>query len=123
MSKAIDCAGVVQAERICIEATRIKGQVAFVAECGDQLHLTVNPDKIRKHLTIMGQLHYSLNDYPRIMKIVQESPLIDLLISDVFPLSKVQDALELSASRNSAKLILKPWFDAKQKSKKWPKHT
>ena len=109
VNMAIDCAGVVPSERTCMDATRKKGQVAFVAECGDQLNITVSPDMIRKHLTIIGQWHYSLNDFPKIMKVVEESPLIDLLISNVFPMSKVQEALELSATRNNAKMILKPW--------------
>jgi CheY-like chemotaxis protein len=35
--------------------------------------------------------------------------VIDKLISHTFPLSQIQEALELSASRQCAKIILKPW--------------
>ena len=80
-----------------------------MAECGDELSIRVSPDMIRKGLTIIGQWHYSLNDFPKIMKVIQESPLLDLAISHVMPMSKVQEALELSASHQCGKIILKPW--------------
>jgi len=106
---AIDCAGNVQAERLCIDAARRKGKVAFVGECGDDLPIRVSPDLIRKGLTLIGSWHYNLKDYPLIMKVIRESPLIDLLISHIMPMSQIQEAFELSASRQTAKGILKPW--------------
>jgi len=106
---ALDCAGNPQAERLCIDATRPKGKVVFVAECGDELGIRVSPDMIRKGLSIIGQWHYSLNDFPKIMKVIQESPLLDLAISHLMPMSKVQEALELSASHQCGKIILNPW--------------
>ena len=106
---ALDCSGNVQAERFCIDATRRRGQVAFVGECSDELGLRVSPDLIRKGLTIIGSWHYNLSDFLPIMKVIQESPLIDLLISHVMPMSNIQEAFEISASHNCAKIILKPW--------------
>jgi threonine dehydrogenase-like Zn-dependent dehydrogenase len=106
---ALDCSGNVQAERLCIDATRRKGKVAFVGECNNDLAIRVSPDLIRKGLTIIGSWHYNLNDFPRIMKVIQGSSLIDLLISHVMPMSKIQEAFELSASHETAKIILKPW--------------
>ena len=106
---ALDTSGNVQAERLCIDATGIKGKIAFVGLCSDDLVLHVTPDLIDRGLTIMGQWHYSLNDFPKIMKAIQESPLLDLLISHVMPMSKIQEALELSASHQCGKIILKPW--------------
>lgn len=106
---SIDCAGNVAAERLCIDATRAKGQVCFVAECSDELPIRVSPDMIRKALTIIGQWHYSLNDLPKIMQIIRESPLLDLQISHRFPMSQVQEALALSATHECGKIILDPW--------------
>jgi L-iditol 2-dehydrogenase len=37
--------------------------------------------------------------------------VIEKLITHVFPMSRIQDALEISASHNCAKIILKPWED------------
>lgn len=106
---ALDCSGTVQAQRLCIDATRRKGKVAFVGECYEDLPVRVSPDMIRKGLTLIGSWHYNLVDFPSIMKVIQESPLIDLLISHVLPMSRVEEAFELSASHQTAKVILKPW--------------
>lgn len=106
---ALDCAGNVQAERLCIDATRRKGKVAFVGECGEELALRISPDMIRKGLTLIGSWHYNMAGVPAVMKVIQESPLIELLVSHVLPMSRIQEAFELSASHETAKVILKPW--------------
>jgi L-iditol 2-dehydrogenase len=106
---ALDCAGAVAAQRLCIDATRRKGQVAFVGECSEPLDIRVSSDMIRKGLVIRGSWHYNLRLYPRVMRVIQESPVAGELISHVLPMSRVQDALEISASHECAKIILKPW--------------
>ena len=106
---ALDCSGTVPAERLCIDATRRKGKVAYVGECNSDLSIRVSPDMIRKGLTIIGSWHYNLSYFPMVMKVIQESPIIDLLVSHVVPMSEIQAAFELSASNQTAKVILKPW--------------
>jgi threonine dehydrogenase-like Zn-dependent dehydrogenase len=106
---ALDCSGNVQAERLCVDAARRKGKVTFIGECNDELKLRISPDMIRKGLTLMGSWHYNLNDYPRVMAVVQRSPLIEQLISHVIPMRDIQAAFELSASHETAKIILQPW--------------
>jgi L-iditol 2-dehydrogenase len=106
---SLDCSGSVQAERLCIDATRRKGKVAFIGECGDDLAIRISPDMIRKGLTLIGSWHYNLSAYPSVMKVIRESPLIDLLISHVLPMSRIQEAFEISASHETAKILLKPW--------------
>jgi len=106
---SLDCSGAVAAQRVCIDATRRKGKVAFVGECGEELPIRVSPDLVRTGIAIIGSWHYNLNDFPRIMKVIQESPLIDQLISHVLPMSQIQEAFEQSASHETAKVILKPW--------------
>src|SRR6266542_2842684 len=49
---ALDCSGTVAAQRLCVDATRRRGQVAFVGECGEDLTLRASPDLIRKGLTL-----------------------------------------------------------------------
>ena len=62
------------------------------------------------HITsALGSWHYNLNDYPNIMHVIRESPLIDQLISHVLPMREIQAAFELSASHETAKIILQPW--------------
>ncbi|MBV9851560.1 MAG: zinc-binding dehydrogenase [Armatimonadetes bacterium] len=106
---ALDTSGVVAAQRLCLNATRRKGQVALVGECGNPLEIRASPDFIRTGLTLRGCWHYNLADFPKIMAVIQRSPLIDLLISHVLPMSRIQEAFELCAAQQTAKVILNPW--------------
>jgi threonine dehydrogenase-like Zn-dependent dehydrogenase len=106
---AVECAGAVPAQRLCIDATRRRGTVAFVGQCSDELAIRVSPDVISKGLTIMGAWHYRLQDYPRIAQTIEESPLIDLLISHVLPMRDAAEAFALQAAGECAKVILQPW--------------
>jgi L-iditol 2-dehydrogenase len=106
---ALDCSGNVQAERLCIDAARRKGKVACVGECFGELSIRPSQDLIRKGLTLIGSWHYNLAEFPHIMKVIRASPLIPLLISHVLPMSRIQEAMELSASHQTAKVILKPF--------------
>jgi threonine dehydrogenase-like Zn-dependent dehydrogenase len=89
--------------------TRRRGKVAFVGQCQDELAVRASPDLIAKGLTLMGVWHYNLRDVPLVLKVAQESPLIDLLISHVMPMSRIQEALELCCAHQTAKVILRPW--------------
>lgn len=110
VDRALDCAGQVAAHRLCIDATRRRGQVAFVGECGADTPVRVSPDLIRKGLTLVGSWHYNLQDFGKIMRIVRERGAdLDRLISHVFPMSQVQQAWETQAGGECAKVILKPW--------------
>ena len=106
---ALECSGIVQAQRLCVDTVCRRGRVAFVGECEDELHIRISPDMIRKGLALIGTWHYPLFDFPLLMKVIQESPLMDLLISHVMPMSSVQQAFELQARRECAKIILHPW--------------
>ena len=106
---ALDCSGSVAGQRLCIDATRRKGAVAFVGECHDELAIRISPDMIRKGLTLIGSWHYNLAHFNGIMQVIQTSPLIDLLISHTLPMREVEHAFQLQASGECAKVILKPW--------------
>ena len=106
---ALDCSGNVKAHRLCIDAARRGGKVAFVGQCGDETPIRISPDLIAKGLTLYGAWHYNLNLLPSIIRLIQASPLLDLLVSHVFPMSRIQEAFETSASHQSSKIILKPW--------------
>lgn len=107
---ALDCSGNVQAHRLCIDTTRRRGTIAFVGQSGtNDTILHVSPDLIGKGLRLMGAWHYNLNQFPGLMKVIEGSPLLDLLISNIFPMREIQQAFETSASQESSKIILKPW--------------
>jgi len=110
VDKAVDCAGVVAAHRLCMDAVCRRGQVAFVGESSADTPVRVSPDMIRKGLTLKGSWHYNLKDTPKLMRIIAESgPNLDLLISHTFPLDQVQQAWELQVSGECAKVLLRPW--------------
>lgn len=106
---ALDCSGTVPAQRLCIEATRRKGRVAFVGECHDDLNLKISPDMIRKGLTLMGSWHYNLGDFGRLMQVIKAAPQLDQFVTHHFPMSEIQAAFDCSVSRQSGKIILNPW--------------
>ena len=107
---ALDCSGNVQAHRLCIDSTRRRGTIAFVGQSGsDDTVLHVSPDLIGKGLRLAGAWHYNLNQFPGLMKVIEGSPLLDLLISNVYPMSEIQQAFETSTSHASSKIILNPW--------------
>ena len=106
---ALDCSGVVAAQRMCVDATRRKGRVAFVGECHESMPLTISPDMIRKGLTLYGSWHYNLALYPKVLQVIRCSPAAQKLISHVLPMSRIQEAFEISASHQCAKIILHPW--------------
>jgi L-iditol 2-dehydrogenase len=110
VDKAIDCSGIVAAHRLCIDATRRKGQVAFVGECSDDTPIRISPDMIRKGLTLIGSWHYRMQDTPTILALIRRvGPQLDQLISHRFPMTQVQAAWELQLTGQSAKVLLQPW--------------
>jgi threonine dehydrogenase-like Zn-dependent dehydrogenase len=109
VDKAIDCSGTVQAQRLCIDVVRRGGQVTFVGECSDPLSIRVSPDMIRKGISLHGSWHYNLSLYPKIMDVIQNSPVIDQLVSHTYPMSEIQDAMETCALHHCAKVLLYPW--------------
>jgi threonine dehydrogenase-like Zn-dependent dehydrogenase len=106
---ALDCSGTVQGERLCIDAVRRRGKVAFIGECNQDLAIRVSPDFLRKGLMIVGTWCSTMDDQAHIMQVIEESPLVDLLVSHVMPMSRIQDAFELLASGECAKVVLNPW--------------
>jgi L-iditol 2-dehydrogenase len=108
-SCAVECSGRLSSQRLCIDAVRRRGRVAFVGEAADDLVIRVSPDLLRKGLSVVGSWLYNMGDYPKVMQVIQQSPLIDLLVSHVMPMSEIQAGFELLASGQSAKVVVNPW--------------
>ena len=110
VDKAVDCSGVVAAHRLCIDAARRKGQVAFVGECGEDTPLRVSNDMIRKGLRLIGSWHFNMADTPRMMNMIGEiGGQLDKLITHQFALDDIQSAWETQLSGQCGKVILQPW--------------
>jgi threonine dehydrogenase-like Zn-dependent dehydrogenase len=106
---AVDCSGAVAAHRLCIDTVRCKGKIAFVGESMAETPVVISKDMLRKGLTLIGSWHYNLRDFPKLMQVIQHSPHIDRLVTHVFPMSRIQEAFETSASQQCGKILLKPW--------------
>lgn len=107
---ALDCSGVPAAHRLCIEAARRKGRVAFVGECSEPTTLRVSNDLIRKGLTIVGSWHYNRARVSAVFDVIRAMPReIELLVSHTLPMSRIGEAFEISASHDCAKILLHPW--------------
>lgn len=107
---ALDCSGVPAAHRLCIDATRRKGRVAFVGECAEQTPVRASADLIRKGLTVVGSWHYNrarVNAVFDVIRMMREGA--ELLVSHVMSMTRVQEAFEISASHDCAKILLHPW--------------
>lgn len=109
VDSCLETSGTTAAQRLCIDVIRRRGQISLIGECGDELTIKASPDFIRKGIALRGQWHYNLNGISRIMEVIKNSPNVEKLITHVFPMSKVQEAMEMSASHNCGKVIVKPW--------------
>ncbi len=108
--KATDCSGTVPAHRLCIDAVRPGGTVAFVGECREETPVRVSDDTIRKGLTLIGSWHYNLKDFPKVMQTITDNDeQVRRLITHTFPFAEIQQAWETQLSGACGKIILKPW--------------
>lgn len=109
VDKALECSGVLQAQRFCIDGVRRKGTIAFVGEARHELPIKVSPDLLRKGITLKGSWHYNLNLAPKLMQQIREQKaVLDTFISHRFSLDEVQSAWETQVTGKCAKIILKP---------------
>ena len=109
VDKSIECSGGEIYQKMCISATRRKGEIAFVGESGE-LCVGISDDLIRKGLTLRGSWHWNLKDRQQIMDIIENSgKLLDKLITHTFPLSRVEDAFKLQITGKCGKVLLHPW--------------
>ncbi len=108
--KAIDCSGNPRAHRLCIDAAKRLGQVAFVGECSADTIIRISPDMIRKGLTLVGSWNYNLGDIGQLMQVIRaEGTKLSSFVTHRFPLAQVQAAWELQMTGNCGKVLLKPW--------------
>ena len=107
--KSIECSGIEIYQRLCIDATRRKGSVAFLGE-SKGFNIMVSDDMIRKGLTILGSWHWNLNDTTQIMNTISNNKsLISKLITHKFPMTQAEDAFKLQVIGNCGKVLLHPW--------------
>jgi threonine dehydrogenase-like Zn-dependent dehydrogenase len=103
---AVDCTAVPAAQKFAIEATRRRGQVAFVGWGGN---IKID-NMVPQGLTLHGIWHWNLTAmHPFLRMIGDVGDLIDRQITHTFPMSQVQQAWELQLTGNCSKVLLNPW--------------
>ncbi len=106
---AIDCSGAGDAQRLCIDAARWRGQVAFVGQ-GGEVGVAASRDMIRKGLTLRGIWHWNLALTARMLATIRRSgEQLDRLITHRFGLGDIGDAWELQITGECGKVLLEPW--------------
>lgn len=107
---AMDCSGSPAAHRLCIDALRRRGSLAFVGESTGDTRLTVSPDMIRKGIQLMGSWHYNMKGAHDIMDcIARNSGKLDRFITHLFPIDEIQRAWETQVTGRCAKVVIQPW--------------
>lgn len=106
---AIDASGNPEAERLCIDALRPLGKVAFIGENQGDIAYSPSRDGIRRGIEIIAAWHQNLNSFPDLITFLRRFPSARDLISHRFAFAEVDDAFRVFASREAAKVVLDPW--------------
>ena len=110
VDKAVDCSGSPAAHRLCIDALRRRGSLAFVGESGGDTRLVVSPDMIRKGIELKGSWHYNMKGAHDIMGIIaRNEKKLDRFITHHFPIDEIQRAWETQVTGECAKVVIQPW--------------
>jgi threonine dehydrogenase-like Zn-dependent dehydrogenase len=97
-------------ERMAIDLAEIRGQIAFVGENQGTIAVSPSKDMIRKGLTLHGCWHMNMMDSPDLIRFLQRWPeKADMLITHSYGFADVQHAFDTFASRQCAKVLLRPW--------------
>lgn len=109
VDSCLECAGTVDAQMLCVKSTRRLGNIALIGECSESMPLEASRHLIQTGINLFGQWHFNLNILPKIMQVIKESTVVSKLITHTFPMSKVNDALELDSNRKTGKIIIRAW--------------
>ena len=105
---ALETSGTNDGTRTCLDGVRRHGSIALIGENGE-MPIHISNDFIRKGITMIGQWHYNRNLIPDIMKVIKNSPVIDKMITHQFPMTQINEALEISSKHECGKIMIDPW--------------
>ena len=105
---ALETSGTNGGARLCLDTLRRRGNMAFIGENGE-FPVHVSNDFIRKGITVIGQWHYNFNGNDRIMQVIRDSALAPRMITHRFPMTRINEALELSSRHECCKIMIDPW--------------
>lgn len=104
---ALECSGVVSAQRICIDSVRRRGSVGFIGNSFGETSLTVSTDLIFTGITMFGSWHYNLASAPRLLTLIaRHRSLVSRLVTHRFPLSRIGDAWDTQLTGQCGKVLI-----------------
>ena len=104
---AVECSGAAAAQRVCVEAVRRRGQIAFVGNSFGETHLRLSPDLIFTGVTMFGSWHYNLAAAPRLLQMIERNRhLVGRLVTHRYPLSRLSAAWETQATGQCGKVLI-----------------
>jgi threonine dehydrogenase-like Zn-dependent dehydrogenase len=103
----IDCAGKEFTQLACMKLCRKAGSVAFVA---GNTSLSFNPNDffLTKELHVLGSWYFNFNNFDKIVELIKDKIEVSKLVTDSFKFTEAQEAFDLFASGNCAKVVLTP---------------
>ncbi len=108
---ALECSAVEMYKRLCIDATRKYGKVHFMGyiyKNKEKFPLSIE-ELMDKHLYLSGSHDNHPHNRKKILEMCAEvGNQIDKLVTHKFPMSQIQEALEVAASRQCGKIYLYP---------------
>jgi threonine dehydrogenase-like Zn-dependent dehydrogenase len=108
--KAVDCSGKETSERLLIDLAAINGRIAMAGENAGTIPISPSNDFIRKGLSLYGCWHMNVLEAPRLFPFLQDHrEAAERLISHRFGFGDAQEAFDIFAGKNSAKVVLEPW--------------
>lgn len=107
--RAIDASGRPEGERLCIDALRCLGKVAFIGENQGTIEFSPSRDGIRHGIEVIACWHQNLNSFDDLVTFLRRFPDARKLISHTFGFTQVEQAFSTFASAQAAKVILHPW--------------
>lgn len=107
--KAVDSTGVSSSVQFLLDVTRRRGKVAFIQSVDS---VSTKP-VVWKGLSLYGCWHWNhLNDTERMMATIAGSAeRIDKMITHTFPMSRIDEAMDVQVSCLCAKVMIHPWED------------
>ena len=107
-SKSVETSGQSRYMDLLMQATRRKGDLAFVGESGDYT-IQISDGMIRNGLHLHGIWHWNLGDAPDMLKMISEvGDSLDKVITHHFPISRIEDAWKLQMTGSCGKVMVYP---------------
>jgi len=103
---AVDCSGSGAGRHLCLEASRLWGNVVFLGEQGT-VTFEPSPLLLHKQLTLHGSWVTSLEGMNRVIELLDRKKLHpDIIITDRFPLEQAPEAYEKFAQGKTGKVVI-----------------